>query len=43
MHFNVIVVPEWPVSTMIFEPDIIFGATEAIGSLQIKAYVQIEM
>lgn len=34
MHLSVIVAPEWPVSTMIFEPDRIFGGTEAIGSVR---------
>lgn len=32
MHFNVIVDLELPISTMIFEPDRIFGATDATGS-----------
>lgn len=31
-HFNVIVDPEWPVSTMILWPDKIFGRTDATGS-----------
>lgn len=45
MHFRVIVAPEWPVSTMIFEPESIFGPTGDTGSFFVFSwnYTEIEI